>query len=219
VNMGRTPPVPWVLVATVLVANLVTAQTLGSRQVRVEIDFRDSAIERSDDAQGTARVVIREPGSVGARGGVRGDSRTSRVTRSSGIFTIVQDGGDSQLRVATRVPYEDVDFYRSYATGAGYVARTVVFQDVGTFLKVHADVLPDRRIRLHLVPSVSYFSADGSGAIDFTDAATEIVAESGKPITIGGGTSRSDVLTRRILGYGARSAESESSIVLTAVLQ
>ena len=209
----------WISVATVAVANLVAAQTLGPRQVRVAIDFRDSSIERNDDAQGTARVVIREPGAVGARGGVHADSRTSRVTRSTGIFTIVQDGGDSQLRVATRVPYEDVDFYRSYATGAGYVARTVVFQDVGTFLKVHAEVLPDRRIRLHLVPSVSYFSADGSGAIDFTEAATDVVVENGKPIEIGGGTSRSDVLTRRILGIGARSSESESSIVLTADLR
>lgn len=216
--MNRFRKVACFAVFALALAGIAFAQTLGARRVRVTIEFRNSATEESDDAQGTARVVIGERGPVRSRAGILGDSRTSRVTHSSGIFTIVQDGGDSQLRIATRVPYEDVAFYRSYATGAGYVSRTVAFQDVGTFLKVHADVLPDHQIRLRLVPRVSYFSADGSGAIDFTDATTEIVAESGKPMTIGGGTSRSNELTRRILGFGSRSSESESSVVLTAEL-
>jgi type II secretory pathway component GspD/PulD (secretin) len=141
------------------------------------------------------------------------------VTRSSGIFTIVQDGGDSMLRVATRVPYQDVQFYRDYATGAGYVTHGFAFEDVGTSVKVHADVLSDRRIRLRLVPTVSYFSATGSGAIEFTDAATELVVENGKPVEIGGGTTQTEEITRRILGQGSSTAESETSIVLRAVLQ
>jgi len=202
--------------------SLATAPLLAgsspTSQVRVSIEFRQSGSDDHDALQGSGVIISRGDG---VRGGttLRGGSRTSHVTRTSGIFTIVQDGGDSLLRVATRVPYRDVEFYRDYATGAGYVAGGVVFQSVGTSLRVHADVLPDRRIRLHLVPRVSYFSADGSGAIDFTDAATDLVVDEGKPVDIGGSTTRSQEVVRRLFGYDSRSAESETSIMLRATFQ
>jgi hypothetical protein len=190
-----------------------------AEQVRVSIEFRQSGTEAREDVQGSTRIVITSPGGTSSRTRLGAGSQTSRVTHSSGIFTVVQNGGDSLLRVVTRVPYQDVQFYRDYATGAGYVTRGFAFEDVGTSLKVHADVLPDQRIHLRLVPTVSYFSAGGPGAIEFTDAATELVVENGKPVEIGGGTTRTEEITRRILGRGSRTAESETSIVLRAVLQ
>ena len=211
--------VRWRPLAIVLVAAVgsAAAQGLGTRQVKVSIEFRQSGSEDRDALQGG--LIIVERGGTAARARLGADGRTTKVTRSSGIFTLVQDGGDATLRVATRVPVEDVQFYRDHASGAGYVLRGVAFQDVGTSLKVHADVLPGDRIRLRLVPSVSYLSADGSGTIDFTDAATDLVVENGKPVMLGGGTTRTEEVTRRILGYGARRAQSENSILLTAVLQ
>jgi len=205
--------------ALLFAGGLAGAQPLGSKQVRVSIEFRDTGAQASDALQGNGRIVITERGPQRSRAGIGADSRTTRTSRSSGIFTIVQDGGDSLLRVATRVPYEDVRFYRDYATGAGYVSREVFFESVGTSLKVHADVLGERRIRLRLVPSVSYFSADGSGSIDLTDAATELEVESGKPVLIGGGTSETSEITRRILGYRTTTSRRESSVRLTAVVQ
>jgi len=202
-----------------LAGGSVAAQPLGSKQVRVSIEFRDAGVQETDALQGSGRIVITERGPQGSRAGLGAGSRTTRTTRSSGIFTIVQDGGDSALRIASRVPYEDVRFYRDYVTGAGYVSREVFFESAGTSLKVHADVLGERRIRLRLVPTVSYFSADGSGAIDLTDAATELEVESGKPVLIGGGTTDTNEITRRILGYRSTTAQRESSILLTAVLQ
>jgi hypothetical protein len=208
-----------VALAILLGAGSAAAQPLGNKQVRVSIEFRDAGTEASDGLQGNGRVVITERGTQRSRAGVGADSRTTRTTRSSGIFTIVQDGGDSLLRVATRVPYEDVRFYRDYATGAGYLSREVFFESAGTSLKVHADVLGERRVRLRLVPTVSYFSADGSGSIDLTDAATELDVESGKPVLIGGGTTETNEITRRILGYRTSTTQRESSILLTAVVQ
>ena len=206
--------------AVVLAAAVSTAAGgLGDRQVRVSIEFRQTGTNDRDSVQGAARIVINDGRLSGSGTNLATESRTTKTTRTSGIFTIVQDGGDSTLAVATRVPFEDVRFYRDYATGAGYLDRAIVFENVGTSLKVHAEVLSSRQIRLRLVPSVSYFSADGSGAIDFTDAATELVVEDGKPISIGGGTTQTEELTRRIFGYGRTRSESESSILLRAVLQ
>lgn len=203
----------------VLVATGAGAQSVASRHVRVAIELRQSAATDRDALRGGGDLVITERGIGGSSARLGAESRTTRVKRSSGIFTVVQDGGESMLSVATRVPVEDVRFYRDYATGAGYVARGVAFENVGTSLEVHADVLPQGRIHLRLVPTVSYFSVDRAGALELVDAATELVVESGKPVTLGGGTSEGEEVTRRIFGYGTRREASESSIVLTATLQ
>ena len=212
--MGR---LPLAVLAIAILAAPVAARA--PEQVRVSIEFRQSGTEGRGDVQGSTRIIITNPGGTSSRARLSAGSQSTRVTHSSGIFTIVPDGGDSMLRVATRVPYQDVEFYRDYATGAGYLTRGFAFEDVGTSLKVHAEVLPDQRIRLRLVPTVSYFSPSGSGAIEFTDAATELVVENGKPVEIGGGTTQTEEITRRILGQGWRTAESETSIMLRAVLQ
>ena len=59
----------------------------------------------------------------------------------------------------------------NYALGLGYIERRIVFEDVGTSLRVGATILSDGQIRLRLTPRISYFSIDRPGAIDFTEAA------------------------------------------------
>jgi hypothetical protein len=204
--------------AALVLANAAGAQGLGTKQVRVTVDFRESGTTEASDLQGSGGVIITERRSGGV-GRLDLDSRTVRSSHRSGIFTIVQDGGDSMLRVATNVPYEEAQFYRDLLTGGGYVARSVRFQSVGTSLKVHADVLDQRRIRLRLVPTVSYFSPDGSGAVELTDASTELVVEDRVPVVIGGGSNQSEAIVQRILGRRSTSTASESSIELIAALQ
>lgn len=207
--------------AVLLAAALAASAALAGppRQVRVSVDFRQSGTVDQDSIGAEGGIVIRRHGRASTRGTLGAESRTTRVRRTSGIFTLVQDGGDAMLSVQRQVPFEDVRFYQRHATGAGYLARGVAFERVGTSLRVHADVIDGDRVRLRLVPSVSYLGADGSGAIDFVDAATELVVESGAAVTIGGGNTRSEEILGRILGYGSRREQSESSIVLTAVVQ
>ncbi|MET0151028.1 MAG: hypothetical protein ABW298_00250 [Candidatus Binatia bacterium] len=207
-----------VWLAGIVLAGAAGAQGLGTKQVRVSVDFRESDTTEASDVQGSGGVIVTERRSGGV-GRLGLDSRTVRSSHRSGIFTIVQDGGDSVLRVATRVPYEEVQFYRDLLTGGGYVAHGVRFESVGTSLKVHADVLDERRIRLRLVPTLSYFSSDGSGAIELTDASTDLVVEDGIPVVIGGGTNQSEAIVQRILGRRSTSTASESSIELLATLQ
>jgi hypothetical protein len=45
------------------------------------------------------------------------------VQRSTGIFTLVQDGGESILSVATSVPYNQATYYYNYAARSGYIQR------------------------------------------------------------------------------------------------
>ena len=48
----------------------VVAQPLGSKQVRVSIEFRDAGTKETDALQGSGRIVITERGPQGSRAGL-----------------------------------------------------------------------------------------------------------------------------------------------------
>mgnify|MGYP001603952608 CR=1 FL=1 len=223
---SRPSPLTFILSPRVLLLMTIlipvwpgAVQAQGQRLVKVAVEFRQVGTQSREAVQGGGRVIITEKGSVRPKGGVAADSRQTRVTSSTGIFTLVRDGGESTLTVATQVPYPQVAFFRDYATGAGYVATGVAFKDVGTSLKVRATILPGNQVRVSLTPTISHFSADGSGAIEFTEAATELVVPSGRPVVLGGATTQMHEVTRQILGFRLEQGGSETTVVLIATVQ
>jgi Bacterial type II and III secretion system protein len=165
------------------------------RQIRVEVRFQQAS----------------------QRGREAGVATERRVQRSSGLFTIVQDGGESVLTVATQVPVQQLAFYRDQATGAGYVASGVTFRDVGTTLRVQAAILPGDRIRVRMTPRISYLAAEGTGAVEFTEAAADLVVPNGRPVVLGGSTSETHSVLRQILGLGISTREvTETTVLLIA---
>src|SRR5437867_4743376 len=210
-------------VATVAVATLLcgwppSLNSQSRQQIKVVVETQQSGSQSREAVQGSGSVIIRR-GTVEPSGRLRAGDRQTTVQRSTGIFTLVQDGGESILTVATRVPYNQMVFYRDYATGAGYVASSVVFNDVGTSLRVSANVLPGDQVRVRLTPRISYFSSERSGAIDFTEASTELIVPNGQPVSLGGSTTKIHEVTRRILGYRDRTGTNETNLVLTATVQ
>jgi len=209
----------WGLVAAVIALTLlpVNAQTL--RNVRVSVEFRQSGTTVSQGGGASGGVIVTERGGVSSRTRVGGESREVRSRSSTGVFTLVQDGGEATMVVASQVPQAEVVFYRDYVTGQGYVASGVVFRDVGTSLKVRAGILPDRRIRVRVTPTLSWFSADSAGTIEVVEAATEVIVASGQPVVLTGSTTETHVVTRRILGLGVQRTSGETLVVLTATTQ
>ena len=188
------------------------------RQIKVLVESQQSGTQNQEAVQGSGSVIIRR-GNVQPSGRLTAGDRRTTVQRSTDIFTLVQDGGESILSVATSVPYSQAAYYYNYAAGGGYIQRQVVFTDVGTSLRVSAGILPDNQIRVRLTPRISYFSADRSGAIDFTEATTELIVPSGQPVSLGGSTTNMHEITRQILGYRDRSSSNETNLVLTATIQ
>ncbi|MEX0804249.1 MAG: hypothetical protein WD688_13170 [Candidatus Binatia bacterium] len=189
------------------------------RNIKVVVEAQQSAVSNQETLQGSGSVIIRRGGAYPSGRITAGDRQTT-VQRSAGIFTLVQDGGgESILSVATKVPYSQLAYYHDYATGAGYIDRRIVFTDVGTSLRVSAGALPDGQIRVKLTPRISYFSAERSGAIDFTEATTELIVPDGQPVSLGGSTTQMHQMTRQILGYSDRTSSSETHLAITATLQ
>jgi hypothetical protein len=218
--MLRNKPTALIIVLyfgfALVVLNPAGAQS--SRHIKVLVDSQQQATGNQEEVQGTGSIIIRR-GSAQPSGRVTAGSRQTTVQRSTGIFTLVQDGRESILTVATRVPQNQVSFYRDYAGRIGYIDRRITFTEVGTSLRVGASTLADNQIRVRLTPRISYFSAERSGAIDFTEATTELIVPDGQPVSLGGSTSRIHELTRQILGYSERTSSSETQLIVTATLQ
>ncbi|MGH7927099.1 MAG: hypothetical protein ACREQV_04835 [Candidatus Binatia bacterium] len=188
------------------------------RNIKVVVEAQQSGVSNQEILQGSGGVIIRR-GTAQPSGRIIANDRQSRVQRSSGIFTLVRDGGESILSVATHVPENDLVYYYNYAAGAGYIEQRIIFTEVGTSLRVGATILPDGHIRVKLIPRISYFSAERAGAIDLTEAATELVVPNDQPVELGGATSNLHEVTRQILGYRQRASSSESSLRVRATVQ
>jgi hypothetical protein len=206
------------LCAAVLLAAALPAGGQTGRQVKVALEFQQQGQEARQGAQGRGGVVIQD-GKARGRGGLAVEDTTTRTTRTSGVFTVVQDGGTASMMLASEVPYSVVAWFRDYATGQGYVAQGTAWQRVGTTLVVNPTILANGQIRVRLIPQVSYFTADGGGSVEFNEAATEVIVPNGRAMRIGGGTRGVNQVTRQILGYREQQSSSESSFILTATIQ
>jgi len=201
-----------------LAALLAAALAQSNRQVKVVLEFEQRGQQARQGAQGQGTVVIQD-GKARGRGGLAVEDTTTRTTRTSGVFTVAQDGGTSSLMLASEVPYTVVTWFRDYATGQGYVSQSTAWQRVGTTLMVNPTILPTNQIRVRLVPQISYFTADSGGTVEFNEAAMETIVPNGRRMQIGGGTRGFNQVTRQILGFRDTQSSSESSFFLTATIQ
>jgi type II secretory pathway component GspD/PulD (secretin) len=210
-------PVPTALMAAILVYWSVGAHAQSRGHIKIVLQTKQTGTSNQETVQGSGSIIIRRGGAQPSGRLTAGEKQTT-VQSSTGIFTLVQDGGESILSVATRVPQNQVRYYREYASGIGYIDRQILFTEVGTSLRVSASALAEGQIRVKLTPRISYFSAERSGAIDLTEATTELIVPHGQPVSLGGSTTRIHEVTRQILGYSDRTSSSETDLVITATL-
>lgn len=204
---------------TVLLGASVGGIAQTGRQVKVVIEIRQQGSQSRQGVQGSGAVVIQPGRSPRGGGGLGVNDTTTTTTRSSGVFVLVQDGGQGTMMVGQDIPYPQVAYYYDYATGKGYVAQGVTWQHVGTGLAVRPTVLSNGEIRVRLTPWLSYVTPGGGGTVEFVDAATELVVPNGRRVEMGGATSSLHSVTRQILGVRQEQSSVETGITLTATLQ
>ena len=219
IRLGGLRVVSLALIALAVVAS-VAAQS--GRQVKVLLEFKQQTQGSRQGVQGQGGIVVDERRGdprVRGRGGLAVEDSTTRVTRSSGLFTVVQDGGVGSIMVAQDVPTPQMAYYYDYATGKGYVAQGVAWQRVGTALAVRPVILPGNKIRVTLTPVISYFTPGGGGTIEVVEAASDVIVPNGGRLQFGGSTGSLHAVTRQILGYSSQQSSEEAALTLTATIQ
>jgi len=223
--MGTPRPLTCLALGTLaLLAGLGTAPSVAqsARQVKVVLEVKQQAQAARQGAQGRGAVIVEERRGdprVRGRGGLAVEESTTRVTRSSGLFTVVQDGGTGTIMVAQDVPSSQIAYFYDYATGKGYVGQGVAWQRVGTALTVRPVILPGNQVRVSLTPVISYVTSSGGGTIEVVEAATEVIVPSGGRMQIGGSTGSLHAVTRQVLGYRSQTSSDETALTLSATIQ
>jgi Bacterial type II and III secretion system protein len=194
-----------------------------NRQVKVVLEFQQQAQGSRQGVQGQGNVIVeqRRTGDprVRGRGGLVVEDTTTRITRSSGLFTVVLDGGAGSIMMADDVPTPQLAYYYDYATGKGYVAQGVAWQRVGTALAVRPVILPGNQIRVTLTPVISYFTPAGGGTIEVVEAATQLIVPNGGRIQFGGSTGSLHAVTRQVLGYRNEQSSQDAALTVSASIQ
>jgi hypothetical protein len=194
-----------------------------SRQVKVVLEFQQHTQGSRQGVQGQGNVIVEQRRSGDPRvrggGGLAAEDTTTRVTRSSGLFTVVQDGGAGSILMAQDVPSPQMAYYYDYASGRGYVAQGVAWQRVGTALSVRPVILPGNQIRVTLTPVISYVTTAGGGTIEVVEAATQLIVPNGGRLQLGGGTGSLHAVTRQVLGYRAAQSSQDTALTVTATIQ
>ena len=211
-----------VSMALIVLAVAVPVAAQSGRQVKVLLEFKQQTQGSRQGVQGQGGIVVEERRGeprVRGRGGLGVEDTTTRVTRSSGLFTVVQDGGTGSIMVAQDVPYQQMAYYYDYATGKGHVAQGVAWQRVGTALMVRPVILPGNQIRVMLTPVISYVTPGGGGTIEVVEAATDVIVPNGGRLQFGGSTGSLHAITRQALGYRSQQASEETALTLTATIQ
>ena len=208
--------------ALALAGHVARVESQSGRLVKVALEFKQQTQGSRQGVQGSGGLIVEDRrGNVRARprGGLAVEDTTTRVTRSAGLFTVVEDGGIGSVMVAQDVPSQLVAYYHDYATGRGYVTQGVAWQRVGTALSVRPVILGGKQIRVTLTPVISYFAPGGGGTIEVTEAATEVVVPSGGRVQIGGASSSLHAITRQVLGYRAEQSAQDNALTLIATIQ
>ena len=199
------------------------ARAQGTRQVKVVLEFQQQAQGSRQGVQGQGNVIVEQRRSgdprVRGRGGLAVEDTTTRITRSSGLFTVVLDGGAGSIMMADDVPTPQLAYYYDYATGKGYVAQGVAWQRVGTALAVRPVILPGNQIRVTLTPVISYFTPSGGGTIEVVEAATQLTVPNGGRIQFGGSTGSLHAVTRQVLGYRNEQSSQDTALSVSASIQ
>jgi hypothetical protein len=91
---------------SIALAVVVPAAAQSGRQVKVLLEFTQQTQGSRQGVQGQGGIVVQERRGnprIRGRGGLAVEDTTTRVTRSSGLFTVVQDGGAGSIMVAQDV--------------------------------------------------------------------------------------------------------------------
>jgi hypothetical protein len=182
---------------------------VSARNIRLAVTFHWQSV--SD----RAGVRVRPRGGAVAVGGELSQSRSTTTARQE---LLVLSGGRGSLRVAEEVPY--ADWFWTWGLGRGLWVEGVRWRDVASGMEVEPVALPGGRVRVRLTPYFEYLLDGRRQVTRVVSLATEVVANEGEEIALGGVPAEDREFRERFLiGYDRTRGTSQASITLRATVE
>ena len=185
---------------------------------RVEVSARNIRLAVTFHWQATSdRSGIR----LRPRGGtiaVDGDANRSQSTTTARQELLVLSGSRASLRIADEVPY--AEWFWTWGLGRGLWVEGVRWRDVASGMEVEPVALPGGRIRVRLTPYFEYMLDTRRQVTRVHTLTTEVVANEGEEIALGGVPAEDREFRERFLiGFDRARGMSQASIRLRATVE
>ncbi|MCZ7590946.1 MAG: hypothetical protein M5U15_01785 [Kiritimatiellae bacterium] len=145
-------------------------------------------------------------------------SQSSTMSSSEKQMLLVSSGREATLRVGETVPY--LQWFIEYGIYGGWTMPQLAWQEVGSFLLVQPTVIGDGPlIRIKLTPEISGMVNGRPEHVRFTSVATEVVAQNGQSVAIGGLDQHKDFYSRFLIGTSRDGSAHSINIRLTPRIQ
>ncbi len=141
---------------------------------------------------------------------VTGSVTSSTLDSKKKQFLLLMEGHEGRIFVGESVPL--TEYFFSYGYRYGYISRNVKFKDAGTSFVVTARSAGKGKMRVSLVPEVSYYDKKRETFI-VKNAATEILMDDPGSVVIASSEGVSDSFSVNFL-RGVDKEKSKSSFVM-----
>lgn len=200
------------------IAALAKELNVPPKNVRIEVRMQGAGTQAESGfgARASGGVVVSTRG-TGGHLTIKPTVRHQKTTQSSDVrqTLLVASGREAVLNVGERVPY--LDYFVQYGRRHGYFQGQVSWQEVGARLIVKPTVIGDGPlISVTLIPELSGRVGGDPRRIRFAEAATQLTASDGQPISIGGLGSSSEFNNRFLVGFNKAGGVRSLTITLTA---
>lgn len=187
------------------------------RNVQINVQFARSGQTSSHEAgiRPNGPIVIRDGEVHGSLQG-RFSNQSTTSSENTTQMLVAMDGRRATLQVGETVPY--LAWLTEYGWRHGYIREThIEWRNVGSYLAVEPEIIGEGpMIRIRLTPTLSGELENGEEqTIRFTDLATEVIAQDGQTISIGGFNKDSDFSSKFLIGRSGGSESSITDITLT----
>jgi len=147
-----------------------------------------------------------------------GGANQSQSTTTARQELLVLSGSRASLRIADEVPY--AEWFWTWGLGRGLWVEGVRWRDVASGMEVEPLALPDGRIRVRLTPYFEYLLGDRRETTRMHTLTTEVIANPGEEIALGG-VPREDreFRERFLIGFDRARGMSQASIRLRATVE
>jgi type II secretory pathway component HofQ len=184
-----------------------------TRNVRVGVTFRWQATSDHVGAQAGGRVTPR-----GGNITLSGEASDAQSKTTSRQELVVLSGGTASLRIADEVPYSD--WFWTWGVGRGLWVEGTRWRDVASGMDIEPFALPDGKIRLRLTPYFEYFIDGSRQATRLHQLTTEVIANDGEEMTLGGVPANdTEFRDRFLIGFDRQRGTSQASISVRATVE
>jgi hypothetical protein len=154
------------------------------------------------------RVQFNEAGGMGNRAGGMSLRQNTVQTLTAG------DGGRACLQVTTEYPQPFVTYFYDYCHHIGIATIGAQWRSVGSRLAIQPRS-SGNMVRVRLIPELTFVAPGGPGSVAIERLATEVTAQHGQAVQIGGLAQDQEFSSRFFMGFDAGGKSRRLSITLT----